>query len=202
MGKTIFSSVITARWLVCVGLKTNQCMAVASEPFSRDFFFSATNSVLRWLFTDAGIRRWKASSSRIRTSRSNQLADSVIPWSHAVSIQKVWILSWLLQLLLLHPQKRRRPATYSRSQTPELSPDEKVIQNDHSETDPLANMSRGLVHVAGSERRVLSNPGSPPSQTINEIRIQRGGISTQGPAIWAVPGSPHFYTPAGLWCYT
>ncbi len=32
----------------------------------------------------------------------------------------------------------------------------KVAQNDHFETDPLANMPRGLVHVAGSERRVLS----------------------------------------------
>ncbi len=34
--------------------------------------------------------------------------------------------------------KRRRPATYSRSQTPELHPDEKVVQDDHFETDPLA----------------------------------------------------------------
>ncbi len=34
-------------------------------------------------------------------------------------------------------------------------------QDDHFETDPLANMPRGLVHVAGSERRVLSHPGSP-----------------------------------------
>ncbi len=56
------------------------------------------------------------------------------------------------------------------------------------------NMLRGLVHVAGSERRVLPHPGSPPSQTILEIRFWRGGISIQGPAIWSVPGSPHFYT--------
>ncbi len=58
-------------------------------------------------------------------------------------------------------------------------------------------MPRGLVHVAGSERRVLSNPGSSPSQTILEIRIRRGGISIQGPAIWAVHDSPHFYTMHG-----
>ncbi len=57
-----------------------------------------------------------------------------------------------------------------------------------------ANMPRGLVQVAGSERRVISHPGSPPSQTILEIRIQRGGISIQGPAVWAIPGSPHIYT--------
>ncbi len=32
------------------------------------------------------------------------------------------------------PKKRRRPATYSRSQTPELRPGEKVVQDDHFET--------------------------------------------------------------------
>ncbi len=58
-------------------------------------------------------------------------------------------------------------------------------------------MPRGLVHVAGSERCVLSHPGRPTSQTILEIRIRRGGISIQGPAIWAVPGSPHFYAMHG-----
>ncbi len=68
----------------------------------------------------------------------------------------------LLQPLLPHPQKRRWPATYSRSQTPELRPDEKVVQDDHFETDPNANMPRGLVHVTGSERHLLSHPGSPP----------------------------------------
>ncbi len=93
--------------------------------------------------------------------------------------------------------KRRRLATYSRSQTPELCPDEKVVQDDHFETDPLANMPRGLFHVAGSERRVLSHPGSPSSQIILEIRIRRGGVSIQGPPVWAVPGSLHFYTMHG-----
>ncbi len=51
--------------------------------------------------------------------------------------------------------------------------------------------------VAGSEKHVLSHPGSPPSQTILEIRIRKGDISIQGPAVWAVPGSPHFYTMHG-----
>ncbi len=31
----------------------------------------------------------------------------------------------------------------------------KVVQVDHFETDPPTNMPRGLVHVAGSERRIL-----------------------------------------------
>ncbi len=63
----------------------------------------------------------------------------------------------------LIPKKRWRHATYSRSQTPELRPDEKVVQDDYFETDPPANMPRGLVHVTESERHVLSHPGSPPS---------------------------------------
>ncbi len=46
----------------------------------------------------------------------------------------------LLQPLFLHPQKRWRTATYSRSQTPELRPDEKAVQDDIFETDPPANM--------------------------------------------------------------
>ncbi len=104
----------------------------------------------------------------------------------------------LLQPLLPCPQKRRWPVTYSRSQTPESSPDEKFVQDDHFETDPRANMPRGLVHVVGSERCILSYQGTPPpSQTILEIRIRRGGISIQGPTVWSVPGSPHFYAMHG-----
>ncbi len=38
---------------------------------------------------------------------------------------------------------------------------------------------------------------APPSQTILEIRIRKGGISIQGPTIWSVPGSPHFYARHG-----
>ncbi len=58
-------------------------------------------------------------------------------------------------------------------------------------------MPRGLVHVTGSERRILLHPGSPPSQTILEIHIRGGGISIQGPPVWAVPGSPYFYAMHG-----
>ncbi len=42
----------------------------------------------RPFFADAGIRHWNASSSRIRTSRSDELADSVIPCSHPALIQR------------------------------------------------------------------------------------------------------------------
>ncbi len=83
----------------------------------------------------------------------------------------------LLQPLLPHPQKRWRHATYSRSQTPELRPDEKVVQDDHFETDPPANMPRGLVHVAGSERHVLSHPGSPHHRRL--LRFAFEGVAYQ-----------------------
>ncbi len=79
----------------------------------------------------------------------------------------------------------------------ESCPGKKVVQDDHFETDPLVNMPRGLVHVAGSDRRLLSYQGNPPSQTILDIRIRRVGISIQGPPVWAVPGSPHFYAMHG-----
>ncbi len=61
----------------------------------------------------------------------------------------------LLQPLVPRPQKRRWPATYSRSQTPESRPGKKVFQDDHFEADLLANMCRGLVHDTGSERHLL-----------------------------------------------
>ncbi len=136
------------------------------------------------------------SAQRVRSSPPHRGDESAGKRSHrnrSSSPERVR----LLQPLLPRPQKRRQPVTYSRSQTPELRHDEKVVQDDHFETDPPANMPRGLVHVAGSERRVLSHPGSPLSQTILEIRIRRGGISIQGPAVWAIPGSPHFYTMHG-----
>ncbi len=57
---------------------------------------------------------------------------------------------------LPRPQKRRWPTTYSISPTPESRMGKKVVQDDLFETDPLANMPRGLVHVAGSERCLLS----------------------------------------------
>ncbi len=60
---------------------------------------SQISSHQRWrpFFADAGIRCWNASSSRIRTSCSDQLADSVIPCSHPASIQRASLkeqISW------------------------------------------------------------------------------------------------------------
>ncbi len=99
----------------------------------------------------------------------------------------------LLQPLLPRPQKGWRPPAHPRSQTPELCPHETAVQNDYSETDPLANTTRGLVIFSGSERRLLSHPGSPPSQTILKIRLRGSGISIHGPALRTVPGSSCFY---------
>ncbi len=76
----------------------------------------------------------------------------------------------LLQSLYPRPQKRLWPVTYSRSQTSESRHGKKFVQDDHIETDPLANMPRGLVHVTGSERHIISHKSSHPPL---EIRIQR-----------------------------
>ncbi len=53
-----------------------------------DLFSSTTKTLLRWLFADAGICRWNALSSWIRTSCSDQLAELVIPCNHPASIQR------------------------------------------------------------------------------------------------------------------
>ncbi len=63
----------------------------------RDFFCSATKTLLCWLFADAVICRWNTSSSRSRTSRSDQLADSVIPCSHPASIQRTSLKEQILR---------------------------------------------------------------------------------------------------------
>ncbi len=69
------------------------------------------------------------------------------------------------------------PATYSRSQTSESCPGKKVVQDDHFEANPLANMPRGLVNVAGSERCYFHIQVAPPLQTILEIRFE--GVAYQ-----------------------
>ncbi len=94
----------------------------------------------------------------------------------------------LLQPLLPRPQKGWRPPAHPRSQTPQSRPHETAVQDDHAEADPLADSHRGLVLFSGPERRILSHPDSPPSQTILEIRLRRCGLPVHGPTLWAVSG--------------
>ncbi len=58
----------------------------------------------------------------------------------------------LLQPLLLHPQEGWWSKTHSRFQTSESRPYETAVQDDYIEADHLANMPRGLVLFARSER--------------------------------------------------
>ncbi len=93
----------------------------------------------------------------------------------------------------LVPKKGWRPPAHPRSQTAESSPHETAVQDDHAEADPLADSHRGLVLFSGPERRILSHPDSPPSQTILEIRLRRSGLPVHGPTLWAVSGPLYFY---------
>ncbi len=99
----------------------------------------------------------------------------------------------LLQPLLPRPQKGWRPPAHPRSQMPESRPHETAVQDDHAEADPLADSHRGLVLFSGPERRILSHPDSPPSQTILEIHLRGSGLPVHGPTLWAVSGPPYFY---------
>ncbi len=98
-----------------------------------------------------------------------------------------------LSELLPRPQEGWRPPAHPRSQTPESRPHETAVQDDHAEADPLADSHRGLVLFSGPERRILSHPDSPPSQTILEISLQGSGLPVRGPTLWAVSGPPYFY---------
>ncbi len=89
--------------------------------------------------------------------------------------------------------RRMVSKTHPRSHTSELRPYETAVRDDYIETDSLANMPRGLVLFAGSERHLLSHPDSPPPQAVLEIRLRACGLSIHGPSLWAVPGSPHFF---------
>ncbi len=99
----------------------------------------------------------------------------------------------LLQPLLPCPQKGWRPPAHPRPQTPESRPHVMAVQDDHAEADPLADSHRGLVLFSGPERRILSHPDSPPSQTILEIRLRGSGLPVHAPTLWAVSGPPYFY---------
>ncbi len=76
---------------------------------------------------------------------------------------------------------------------PESCPHETAVQDDHAEADPLADSHRGLILFSGPERRILSHPDSPPSQTILEIRLRGSGLPVHGPTLWTVSGPPYFY---------
>ncbi len=87
----------------------------------------------------------------------------------------------------------KRHKTHSLFQTSESRPYEMAVKEDYIEADPLANMPRGLVLFAVSERGLLSHPHIPPPQAVLEICLGGSGLSIHGPPLWAVPGSPHFY---------
>ncbi len=102
----------------------------------------------------------------------------------------------LLQPLLPRPQRRWQPATYSRSQTPELLI--KRLFRMLTLKQILSQICPGDWFMSLDLKDAYFHiQVAPPSQTILDTLIRRGGISTQSPPVWAFPGSPHFYTMHG-----
>ncbi len=66
-------------------------------------------------------------------------------------------------------------------------------RSEWSHWNKSASMPRGLVLFAGSERRLLLHPDSPPPQAALTIHLRGSGLSIHSPSLWAVPSSPHFY---------
>ncbi len=134
-----------------------RCVSVGNEHGKTRLFtpIRSKTTTLPRCARHLSVQRWRSCPP----CRGDKSAGKRSHRNHSSSPERVR----LLQPLHPCPQKRRQPATYSRSQTPELGPDEKFVQDDHFETDPLANMTRGLVYVAGSERRIHSYPDSLPS---------------------------------------
>ncbi len=85
----------------------------------------------------------------------------------------------LPQSLLPRPQEGWWSKAHPRSQTSESRPYEMAVQDDYIEEDPLANMPRGLVLFARSERRLLWHPYSPPPQYLRFLRFAFEGVAYQ-----------------------
>ncbi|KAI2660631.1 ORF V: Enzymatic polyprotein [Labeo rohita] len=83
----------------------------------------------------------------------------------------------VLQPLLPRPQEGWDSSTHSRFKTLESGPHETAVQDVNSEADPLARSLRGLVSLAGSERRILSHPDSPHHRRF--LRFAFEGVAYQ-----------------------
>ncbi len=135
-----------------------------------------------------GVVSTSVQCSSFPVCRSDEFAAERSHWNGFPNSEQVR----LLHPLLPHPQVGWWSKTHLRSQTSESCPYETAVQDNYIESNPLANMLRGLVLFAGSERCLLSHPDSPP-QAVLEIRLRGSGLSIHGPSLWVVPGSPHFY---------
>ncbi len=68
-----------------------------------------------------------------------------------------------------------------------------VRNNDHIETDPLANMPRGLVHVTGSERGIFSHQVAPHHRRF--LRFAFKGVAYQYKVLpFGLSLAPHTFT--------
>ncbi len=206
IGRSMASLVVLERdlWLTLTEIKDADRVSFLDAPISPSGLFGPAVKGFAERFTEAqkasqAMRHFLPKRSSPAAAQSRERSRSALRGDDAAgkrshrngfsSFERVR----LLQPLLPRPQKGWRPPAHPRSQTPESRPHETAVQDDHTEADPLADLHRGLVLFSGPERRILSHPDSPPSQTILEIRLRGSGLPVHGPTLWAVSGPPYFY---------
>ncbi len=81
-----------------------------------------------------------------------------------------------LQPLFFSSKKGRRSPPYPRSASFVSCSSKTLIQNDYTETNPIARSAPGLVYFSGSKGCLFPYPDSPFSQAFSEICFRRGGL--------------------------
>ncbi len=98
-----------------------------------------------------------------------------------------------LQPLFRGTQKGWGTPSNSRSQTHQQSALQTSVQDDNAETDPGANLPRGLVCIRGFEGCVLSHSDSTASQTLSEVCLRGHSVLILCSPVWAGFGPTHFF---------
>ncbi len=90
-------------------------------------------------------------------------------------------------------QKGRWPSPCPRSALFESRSSKTLIQNDYTETNPIAHSAPGLVYFSGHKGCLFPYPVSPSSQTFSEICFRTSVLSIFGTPLRPLLCSTHFY---------
>ncbi len=98
-----------------------------------------------------------------------------------------------LQPLFFSSKKGRWPSPCPRSALFESRSSKTLIQNDYTETNPIAHSAPGLVYFSGHKGCLFPYPVSPSSQTFSEICFRTSVLSIFGTPLRPLLCSTHFY---------